>query len=72
MLLTEKNIHTEAYSHNVLGYGVTGAAPRPSSTGVAQGGVGLVMGGQPNEWGVKSTRFHGPNVMSCDIVNGNT
>ena len=26
----------------------------------------------PDGWGIESTRFHGPNVVSCEIVTGPT
>ena len=35
-----------------------------------QGGVCLVVWYQPKEWSVKSTHFHGPNRVSCNIVAG--
>ena len=72
MLLTEKNIQTKAYSQNKLGYKVTFLAACPSSSGSSQGLVGLVTREWPNIWGVKSMRFHGTNMVSCDIVTGHT
>ena len=70
MLLTETNIHMEAYYHSQLGYGMTCSAVRPSIAGGAQGGVGLVTRKWPDGWGIKSTRFHSPNVVSYEIITG--
>ena len=72
MILTETKIQTKAYNHNQLGYNVTCLVARISSAGGAQGSVGLVTREQPDEWGIESTRFHGPNVVSCKIVTGRT
>jgi hypothetical protein len=35
-----------------------------------QGGVALITRANPDGWSIKSTRFHGPNVLSCLIVAG--
>ena len=29
----------------------------------------LVLQDWPNRWGIDSTRFHGPNVVSCKIAD---
>ena len=44
----------------------------PSNSGGAQGSFGLVMREQPVGWGIESTRYHGTNVVSCEIVTGLT
>ena len=36
----------------------------------AQGGVGLVVREWPQGWSVELTRFHGPNVVSCEVISG--
>ena len=72
MILTETKIQTKAYNHNQLGYNVTCLVARISSAGGAQGSVGLVTREQPDEWGIESTRFHGLNVVSCNIVTRHT
>ena len=72
MILAETKIQTEAYFHNRLGYNVTCLKAHPSSDRVSQGGVGLVTMEQPNRWGGEYTRFHRPNVVSCEIVTGPT
>ena len=33
-----------------------------------QGGVGMVVRYQPQVWSLESTRFYGPNVVSCDVI----
>ena len=72
MLLMETKTQTEAYSHNQLGYNATCLAVLPSSNGGAQVGVGLVTRERTDGWGIKSMRFHGPNVASYEIVTGYT
>ena len=72
MLLTKTKIQSEVYSHNRLGYNVTCSAARSSSAGGAQGGVGVVARERPARWGIESTRYHGPNVVSCENVTGLT
>ena len=72
MLLTETKIQLEAYSQNRLGYDVTCLAARPSSAGGSQVGIGLATRERPVRWGIESTRFHMPNMVSCDIITGLT
>ena len=72
MLLTETKIQLEVYSHNRLGYDVTCSAACPSSARLDKGGVGLVIRERPVEWGIDSTRYHGPNVVRCKIATGLT
>ena len=33
-------------------------------------GGGLFIRDQPKGWRVNSTRFHGPNMVSCEVVAG--
>ena len=54
MLLNETKSKSEAYSHNHLGYDMTCLATRPSRSGGAQGGVGLVFRERPVGSGVES------------------
>ena len=72
MLLTKTQIQSEAYSHNHLGYDVTCSVVRSSSAMGDQGGVGLVTRVRTVRWGIESTRYHGPNVVSFKIVTGIT
>ena len=58
----------EACSNKRLGYGVRGNAACPSRASGPHDGVGLELRYRPNRWGSKSTRFRGPNVVSCEIV----
>ena len=37
-----------------------------------QGGVGLVTRERPARWGIEFTLYHGPNVVSCEIITGIT
>ena len=45
---------------------------RPSSARGAQGGVGLVTRERPIGWGIESTRYQRPNIVSCKIATGIT
>ena len=72
IMLTDTKIQSEAYSHNRLGCVVTFSTARPSSAGISQGGVGLVTRERLAGWGVDSTRYHGPKVVSYKIVIGLT
>ena len=45
---------------------------RLSSDVRAQGRVDLMRREQSNRWDIESTRFHDPNVVSCEIVTGHT
>ena len=42
----------------------------PSIAGGYYCGVRMVTRERPLLWGVESTRYHGPNVVSCEIVTG--
>ena len=68
MLLAETNISTTEYCRNRLGYKVTCSTAQPSSSGGDQGSVKLVTRERPVWWGIESTRYHRPNVVSCEIV----
>ena len=68
MFLIEKKISTTTYCRNRLGDDMTSLAARPSSAGGAQGGVGLVTRLRPAGWGIESTHYHRPNVVSCKII----
>ena len=72
MMLIKTKIHSEAYSHNRLGFNVTCLTARPSSSGGDHGGVGLVTRERPVGWVIESMCYHGPNVVSCKIVTGLT
>ena len=63
-----KKIRMEECSNNRRGYDVVRAAGLPSRAGGAQVGVGLGLRDRPNEWGGESTRLHGPNAVSCEIM----
>ena len=39
-------------------------------TGGAQGGVDLVVRERPEGWSVELTRFHGKNIVRCEIMSG--
>ena len=72
ILLTETNIQLQAYSHNCLGCNLNCSAACPYSAGGYQGGFGLVTRERLVGWGIESKRYHGPNVVSCEIVTGLT
>ena len=72
LLLNETKTHSEAYSHNRLGYTVTCSTAHLSSAGGAQGGVRLVARERPVGWGIESTRYHRPIVVRCKLITGLT
>ena len=72
MLLTDTEIQLEDYSHNRLGYNVTCLTARLSGARGAQVGVKLVTKEHPIGWGIESTCYHGPNMVSCNKVIGLT
>ena len=54
-----ETIQTDVCYNNRQGYGMRGAAARPSCAGVSQDSVGV---------GIESTCLHGMNVVSCEIM----
>ena len=70
MVLTNTKISTITYCWNRLGYKVTCLTAHPTSTGGSQGGVEVVTRERLVRWGIESTRYHGPNVVSCYLVTG--
>ena len=41
-----------------------------AAVGGAQGGVSLVIQDQNQGWIIESARFHGFNMVSCEVING--
>ena len=72
MLLTKTNISTTVYCRNRLEYVVKCSAERPSSAGGYQGGIEIVTKERPVGWGIESTCYHRPNMVSCEIFTGLT
>ena len=70
MILTEINIPDEAYCHNGIGYNVVCLPAATTASGGEQGGVGIVVQERPKGWSVESTRFHGSNMVSCEVISG--
>ena len=70
MLLIETKIQVEEYSQNRMGFDVIFSAALPYSASGSQGGVGLVLRDRTNGWGIKSTLFHGLNLVICNIITG--
>ena len=68
MILTETNITDQAYCCNILGYHVVCFLVITTASGGAQGGVGLVFQDRPQVCSLESTRFHGKNLVSYDVV----
>ena len=54
-----------------MGYDVIYSMARPSSAGGAQDdvGLGVAIPAQRGRGKIESTRFHGPNVLSCEIAD---
>ena len=62
MLMMEEKIP------DMLGYDVICSRAAPTTAGGAQGGVGLVTRVRPEGGYINSMRFHGLNMVSCNIV----
>ena len=41
-----------------------------TAAGGVEGGVSLVVREVPRGWSMELTRFHGPNVVLCEVVSG--
>ena len=37
--------------------------------GNVHGGLYMIICNRPQGWSIEETRFHGPNVMGCKVVN---
>ena len=61
-------IRMEACSNNRQVYDKMCVAPHPYFTVGSQSNQGLGSRDRPRRWESESTRFHGPNVASCEIV----
>ena len=53
-----------------MGYNAVCSRAITTAAGNARGGVGLVIRDQPQGCSIDSMRFHKPNVVSCEFVNG--
>jgi hypothetical protein len=71
-ILTETKIPDNIYTKHCLDYHVVCSQATPGPNGGAQGGIALCTRQQPEGWEIESTQFHGPNVLSCLIVTGDT
>ena len=72
MPLTDAKIQSDAYSHNRIGYNMTCLTACPSRSRGAQGDNRLLTREIPVRWGIDSTQYHIPNVVSYEIVDGIT
>ena len=67
LMSLKETIRAKACPNNRWGYGVRGAVARLSHTSGSKVGVGLGLQDRRNGWGIKSTRFHGTNVVIWNI-----
>ena len=70
MVLTGTNISTSVYCWNWLGCDIVYSLSWPAIARGVQVGVGLVSWDRPMGWSLESTRFHGSNMVSCNIIPG--
>ena len=70
MILTENNITKKAYCHNMIGYDMVCSQEITTWDCDAQGRVGMVAWYQTQVWSIELTRFHGMNVVICEVVSG--
>ena len=68
MILTETNINDQAHFRNMMGYDVILSKATTTADGDAKGGVGMIIREKPQVWNINSTRFHGPNMVSCKVI----
>ena len=68
MILMETKISNQDYFCNSLGYYVVFLPTIVTTYGGAKVGVGLVVQDQPQVWSLELTRFHGPNMVICEVV----
>ena len=68
VIAVETKISNEIYPKTMLGYHITCSKASTNN----QGGVALFVRDAPKEFHIESTRFHGPNVLSCILVQGDS
>ena len=69
MILTETMFLDVVFFHNHLRYEIVCSKATVNANGGAQRGVGIVPRETPEDWIVDSMRFHGPNMVFCDILS---
>ena len=70
MMLSETNISDGAYCHKRLRYSVVCSPASVTATWGAQRVVGLVVQEKMKGYSMESTRFHGLNMVNCEVVSG--
>ena len=70
MVLTKTKISTIFYCQNRLCYYIVCSVSRSSSASISQGGMFLVSRDRQTGWILELTRFHRPNVVSCEDIRG--
>ena len=68
MILTETKIPDAVHFRNRLGYDVVCYKAAVTTCRGAQMRVEIVSRKRTEGWIVESTRFHGPNMLSCKLV----
>ena len=69
MVPMETKILEYVHCKKRLGYNIACSREFPTVDGGVQGGMVLVTGETPEGWDTESMRFHGPNMVSCEIVS---
>jgi hypothetical protein len=67
-ILTETRLDTDRYTRSAYGYTVFAT----KTTHFNQGGIALIFTNNSLHFQVESQKKHGPNVVSCSLVTGNT
>ena len=70
VVLTDTKVTDKVYCHKSMGCDVVFSPYTTIESDIFQGGVGLVFRDRSKGWSIKSTLFHGPNVVSCEVVAG--
>ena len=72
ILLTKKKIQSDMYSYNPLGYNLNFLTEYTFRSRGFEDVVRLVTRERPVRWEIDFTHYHGPIVVSCEIVPGIT
>ena len=66
----ETKIPDKVYFKNRIEYDVVCLRATPTEAEEAYGGVGLVTWEILEGWEIDSMQFHGPKLVSCEIISG--
>ena len=68
MILMDTKIIYQAYCQNRMVYDAVRLKEITTADGEAKGEVVMISRNRPQVWSIELTRFHGPNMVSCEVV----